>query len=81
MFGTCSPSALAASVVARADFSFDGSGDDSTIADPVASITTVQPSPKIILPSGYVVRVYEPNAIDAAADDLIVTMHYEEFDV
>lgn len=44
-----------------------------------AEITSVRdsdflymPLPKIILPAAYIIRVYDNNAIDAAADDLII---------
>lgn len=30
------------------------------------------PLPKIILPASYVIRVYDNNAVDAAADDMII---------
>jgi len=33
-----------------------------------------------LLPAGYVVRVYDAAAIDAAADDMIVVLHYVEYD-
>jgi hypothetical protein len=35
---------------------------------------------KCYLPAGYVVRVYDSNAVDAAADDLTVVLHYIEYD-
>jgi len=35
---------------------------------------------RMILPAGYVVRVYDSAAIDAAADDLTVVLHYVEYD-
>lgn len=44
-----------------------------------AEITSVRdtdflyiPLPKIILPAAYIIRVYDNNAVDAAADDLII---------
>lgn len=36
--------------------------------------------PPMILPAGYVVRVFDRGVIDAAADDLIVVLHYVEYD-
>jgi len=33
------------------------------------------------LPAGYIVRVFDTNAVDAAADDMIVVLFYEEQDV
>ena len=38
------------------------------------------PLPKMVLPAGYIVRVYDYAAIDAAADDMIVVLHYVEYD-
>ena len=32
------------------------------------------PLPSILLPAGYIVRVFDNNAVDAAADDMIVQM-------
>lgn len=36
--------------------------------------------PRMLLPAGYIIRVYDKNAVDAAADDLVVTLHYVEYD-
>lgn len=36
--------------------------------------------PDMVLPAGYVIRVYDSAAIDPAADDLIVVLHYVEYD-
>lgn len=36
--------------------------------------------PELILPAGYVVRVWDVSAVDAAADDLVVVLHYVEYD-
>lgn len=33
-----------------------------------------------LLPAGYVIRIYDSGAIDAAADDLTVVLHYVEYD-
>jgi hypothetical protein len=35
----------------------------------------------MILPAGYVIRVYDFAAVDAAADDMTVVLQYEELDV
>ena len=42
--------------------------------------TTSEPLPGCLLPAGYVVRVYDVSAIDAAADDMTVVLHYVEYD-
>ena len=36
------------------------------------------PIPELHLPAGYVIRVYDKNAVDAAADDMEVTIRYRE---
>jgi len=36
--------------------------------------------PKVYLPAGYVVRIFDLNAIDVAADDLTVELHYIEYE-
>lgn len=36
------------------------------------------PIPELHLPAGYVIRVYDNNAVDAAADDMEVTIRYRE---
>ena len=36
--------------------------------------------PDILLPAGYVIRVYDTGAVDVAADDLTVVLHYVEYD-
>lgn len=43
------------------------------------SVTDGMPN-DILLPAGAVVRVYDSAAVDAAADDLIVVIHYVEYD-
>lgn len=35
----------------------------------------------MILPAGYVIRVYDLSGIDPAADDLTVVLHYVEYDL
>jgi len=34
----------------------------------------------LLLPAGYVIRIYDAAAVDAAADDLTVVLHYVEYD-
>ena len=41
---------------------------------------TDSPSSKLYLPAGYVIRVWDRAAIDAAADDMTVVLHYMEYD-
>ncbi len=36
------------------------------------------PMPELHLPAGYVIRVYDNNVVDAAADDMEVTIRYRE---
>lgn len=45
-----------------------------------ANVSTLDALPALILPAGYVIRVYDSAAIDAAADDLTVVLHYVEYD-
>ena len=45
-----------------------------------ATFTTAQDIGPTILPAGAVIRVYDSAAIDVAADDLIVVLHYVEYD-
>ena len=48
---------------------------------PSSVLITMGPVPdELLLPAGYVVRVYDFAAIDAAADDLTVVLHYVEYD-
>jgi len=35
---------------------------------------------ELILPAGYTVRLYDAAAVDAAADDMTVALHYMEYD-
>jgi len=39
-----------------------------------------QGAPDMMLPAGYVLRVLDSAAIDAAADDLVVVVHYIEYE-
>ena len=34
----------------------------------------------MLLPAGYIVRVYDVSAVDVAADDMTVVLHYVEYD-
>jgi len=34
----------------------------------------------LLLPEGYTIRLYDRSAIDAAADDMIIVLHYVEYD-
>lgn len=36
--------------------------------------------PELFLPAGYVIRIWDSAAIDAAADDLTIVLHYVEYD-
>lgn len=47
----------------------------------VANSSLTEHLPDMILGAGSVVRVWDASAIDAAADDLIVILHYVEYDV
>lgn len=38
------------------------------------------PLPDLILPAGYVIRARDAAAVDAAADDMTVILHYVEYD-
>jgi len=40
----------------------------------------VSQSAPLILPAGYVIRCWDLSAIDAAADDMTVVLHYVEYD-
>ena len=50
----------------------------SGVQETVCTRDTI-PTP-MLLPAGYVVRVWDEAAIDAAADDLTVALHYIEYD-
>ena len=50
------------------------------IDDPAASVDSHCAFPELCLLPGYVIRVYDSAAIDAAADDLTVALHYVEYD-
>jgi len=68
---------LAASATGYSTFSFTGITDDvawSGVSDVNAGV------PPFVLPAGYVIRVYDENAVDAAADDLTVAFNYVEYE-
>lgn len=44
------------------------------------SVSASQNMPPMMLLPGYTIRVLDRNAVDAAADDLIVVLHYIEYD-
>jgi len=69
--------ALAASATGNYLFSFSGCTDDSATANHLLQMGF----PEMILSAGSTIRVYDLMAIDAAADDLTVTIHYVEYDV
>ena len=52
---------------------------DGTTVNVVRAVATI-PSGGYIIPAGYVVQVSDVAAVDAAADDLIVVLHYVEYD-
>ena len=45
-----------------------------------ATVTVNDIMPYLMLPAGYIIRVYDLAAVDAAADDLIVSINYIEYD-
>lgn len=47
-------------------------------ADPTSETNDILPD--MLIPAGYSVRIADSAAIDAAADDLIVVLHYVEYD-
>jgi len=59
----------------RANDAFDPVGADAI------NTTLQQGAPLMYLPAGYTIRVWDSAAVDAAADDLTVSLHYVEYDV
>lgn len=63
-----------------------GAYDTTTVAsNPTLVLGTPDASyrvsiPDLMLPAGYVIRIYDTAAIDAAADDMTVVLHYVEYD-
>ena len=53
---------------------------DSLAATVATQVFDMLPSNMTLLP-GYVIRVFDAAAIDVAADDMTVVLHYEELDV
>jgi hypothetical protein len=77
--------AIAASKVAVTEVSCGSIGTLTTarpslITGTAADISVSEGGPRMILPAGFVIRAYDPSAIDPAADDLIVVLHYIEYD-
>lgn len=46
-----------------------------------ANQQTNESAPDMYLPAGYVIRVWDVNTVDAAADDMVFVVFYEELDV
>jgi len=46
-----------------------------------ANVVAINALPELWLPAGHTIRVWDRGAIDAAADDMTVILHYEELDV
>ena len=67
---------LAASTTGNYPISFAGATDDFARS----SETMLASFDPLILPAGYVIRVYDSSAVDVAADDLTVVLHYVEYD-
>lgn len=44
------------------------------------AVSIYGPIPRILLPAGYIVKIWDTAAIDAGADDLTVVLHYIESD-
>lgn len=44
-----------------------------------ANIVTVDPLPNVLVPAGYKIRIFDAGSIDAAADDMVVVMHYKDY--
>ena len=76
---------LAASQVGFVRFYFgyggaEGSTATTGLTTANANIANYGPLPDFILPAGYVIRIYDVAAIQPAADDLVVVLHYIEYD-
>ena len=71
---------VAASATGALIGSFAGCGDDSTILINGVSNAQVLPMMPMILPAGAIIRVLDATAVDAAADDMTVVLHYVEYD-
>ena len=66
----------AASTTQRYRMSFEGVTDDIVVNDG----GVIMGFPVMVLPAGATIRIYDSAAIDAAADDLTVVLHYVEYD-
>lgn len=51
--------------------------DDATTDQ---NVTVQSILPEMSIPAGYIIRIWDVAAIDAAADDLTVNLHYIEYD-
>lgn len=74
------PVNVAASQTGTVIMVFDGSVAYAATALFLANVGTQCSFGKAVLPAGYVVRCYDSAAIDAAADDVTVVLHYTEYD-
>jgi len=70
---------LAASNSQEIQISFTGETDDYTVTG-VAGTSYSRGIAPLIATAGYTVQIYDANAVDAAADDLTIRMHYVEYD-
>jgi hypothetical protein len=71
-------SAIVASTTTRMKIAAGLSAEAGEIDVNVLLVRSI-PSP-CLLPAGYVIRVWDSLAIDPAADDLTVNLHYTEYD-
>ena len=73
---------IAATQVGIIEMHFDSFSDEFAIDSLVPTSTVARGIGvcSMVLPAGYVVRVLDNGAIDAAADDLTVVLHYVEYD-
>lgn len=83
----CPPLAsLAASQVGTVKWAVWATAQGTTTSNGIAldgttpNVCIYGPIPEMILPAGYVIRVYDGSAVDAAADDMTVILHYIEYD-
>ena len=77
------PANATASQIVSAYYEAGGNENTNTRKLTAAAGTNVSISrrlPEMILPAGSVIRVYDSAAIDPAADDLTVVLHYVEYD-
>jgi len=67
---------IAASLDQRYMIGFGSITDDTSSG----ANTLVQGAPRCIIPAGGYLRIFDTAAVDAAADDLTVNLHYIEYD-